>query len=90
MKYLLIYLSCINISAFCIYGIDKYKAIKGKWRISEATLILSAVIGGSIGALAGMKVFHHKTQKKKFSLGVPAILGLQIMAVAVVYYLGGK
>lgn len=90
MKYIIIYLICVNVAAFCMYGIDKYKATHNKWRISEATLIMSAVIGGSIGALVGMRVFHHKTQKKKFSIGVPAILVLQIVAVVVILILGGK
>lgn len=79
-KYILMYLICINAFAFIVYGIDKKKAIKGKWRISESTLIALALIGGSIGALAGMKIFHHKTRKKKFAIGVPAILIIQIAA----------
>lgn len=89
MKYIIIYLICINTAAFLIYGIDKSKAVKNRWRISEASLILVAVIGGSIGALAGMKVFHHKTRKRKFSLGVPVILIIQFLLVLEIYYLGG-
>ena len=77
MKYL-IYLLAINAVTFIIYGIDKYKAKHAKWRISEATLILLAVIGGSIGAWCGMKVWHHKTMHKKFKYGVPVILLLQV------------
>lgn len=68
----------VNIITFIVYGIDKYKARKGKWRISEATLILMAVIGGSIGAWIGMKAWHHKTLHKKFRFGVPAILAAQM------------
>ena len=75
---ILIYLLAINAVTFIIYGIDKYKAKHAKWRISEATLILLAVIGGSIGAWCGMKVWHHKTMHKKFKYGVPAILLLQV------------
>ena len=75
---ILIYLLAINAVTFIIYGIDKYKAKHAKWRISEATLILLAVIGGSIGAWCGMKVWHHKTMHKKFKYGVPAILLLQL------------
>lgn len=71
------YLLFVNIVAFAAYGIDKRKAIKQKWRISEATLLILAAIGGSIGALTGMHVFHHKTRKLKFKAGVPAILLLQ-------------
>lgn len=83
MKYIVIYLICINAATFLIYGIDKYKAVKNRWRISETTLIIAALIGGSVGALAGMKVFHHKTRKKKFVIGVPFILIIQIVAVGV-------
>lgn len=76
--YSLYYLLAINIVTFFLYGIDKYKAKKAMWRISEATLLLMAVIGGSIGAWAGMKVWHHKTMHKKFKYGVPAIILLQV------------
>lgn len=60
------YLTAINITAFIVYGIDKLKAKKGKWRIPESTLLLLAVVGGSIGAWCGVKVWHHKTMHKKF------------------------
>ena len=72
------YLLGINAVTFIMYGIDKYKAKKAKWRISEATLLLLAVLGGSIGAWMGMKVWHHKTMHKKFKYGIPAILLIQI------------
>ena len=72
------YLLAINAVAFIVYGIDKYKAKKAKWRIPEATLLLLAVLGGSIGAWMGMKVWHHKTKHKKFKYGIPAILLIQI------------
>lgn len=71
----------INILTFLIFGIDKYKAKQGKWRISEATLLTLAVIGGSIGALLGMKVWHHKTLHKKFKYGLPLILLAQIAII---------
>ena len=77
-SYLIYYLLAINAVAFIIYGIDKYKAKKAKWRIPEATLLLLAVLGGSIGAWMGMKVWHHKTMHKKFKYGIPAILLIQI------------
>ena len=84
---LLIYLAAINIVAFFLYGIDKWKARHDKWRITEARLIWIAVFGGSIGALLGMKIWHHKTKHNKFRFGLPAILILQIAAVvAAVYY----
>ncbi|MDO4171473.1 MAG: DUF1294 domain-containing protein [Prevotellaceae bacterium] len=71
------YLLTVNIISFVLYGMDKYKAKRGKWRISEATLLTMAVIGGSIGAWTGMKVWHHKTMHKKFTIGVPLVLTLQ-------------
>ena len=72
------YLLTINAITFIVYGIDKYKAKKAKWRISEATLLLLAVLGGSIGAWVGMKVWHHKTMHKKSKYGIPTILLIQI------------
>ena len=81
-SYLTYYLLAINAVAFIVYGIDKYKAKKAKWRISEATLLLLAVLGGSIGAWMGMKVWHHKTMHKKFKYGIPAILLIQIALMA--------
>ena len=73
----LIYFIVINILTLIVYGIDKYRAIHGKWRISEATLFLLALIGGSIGAEIGMYGFHHKTRHPRFVIGIPAILLLQ-------------
>ena len=80
--YILYYLMGINAIAFVIYGIDKFKAKKGKWRIPESTLLLLAIIGGSIGAWFGIKVWHHKTLHKKFKYGIPLIVIAQI-AIAV-------
>ena len=68
----------INLLAFVLFGLDKWKARRGAWRISENALMLSALLGGSIGALAGMRVFHHKTRHKKFTVGVPAMLVLDV------------
>lgn len=82
---LLYYLIGINIVAFLVYGIDKVKARKNKWRIPEATLLMLAVIGGSIGAWLGMKVWHHKTLHKKFKYGLPLILMAQIALIIWVY-----
>lgn len=83
-----VYLVIINITAFAAYGADKQKAKKGKWRISENTLLLLAVLGGSIGAICGMKLFHHKTKKAAFSVGLPVILVLQIMVIVLFAGLG--
>jgi uncharacterized membrane protein YsdA (DUF1294 family) len=69
-----------NLLTFIIYGIDKFKAKKSKWRIPESTLLLLAVFGGSIGAWLGLQVWRHKTQHKKFYIGIPMILTLQVIA----------
>ncbi len=76
---LLLYLLLINITAFCLMGIDKRRAIKHAWRIPEKTLFLSAILGGSAGAIAGMQFFRHKTRHWYFKYGMPAILALQIV-----------
>ena len=78
---LLYYLIVINIVTFLVYGIDKWKAKQGSWRIAEATLLMLPVIGGSIGALLGMKIWHHKTMHKKFKYGLPLILLVQIALI---------
>ena len=80
-KILLIYLAIMNIVAFLTYGLDKWKAKKDKWRVPEKVLLLMAAVGGSIGAFLGMRIFHHKTQKWKFKLGVPVIFLLQVALV---------
>ena len=80
------YLAIINLVTFIIYGIDKLKARHEKWRVPESTLLWFAVIGGSIGALLGMKVWHHKTLHKKFQYGVPAIIIFQLAIIAAVIY----
>lgn len=80
------YLIIVNLGAFFLYGIDKRKAQLGEFRISERNLLLAAAAGGSLGALLGMRVFHHKTKKWKFRLGVPGILALQAAAVYFLFY----
>ena len=72
------YFLLMNLVTFMAFGADKFKAKKGRRRISELSLLLLAAFGGSVGALFGMKVFHHKTLHKKFKYGVPVILALQI------------
>jgi uncharacterized membrane protein YsdA (DUF1294 family) len=81
MELLLYYFVCVNVLTFFVYGIDKWQARQGKWRISEATLLLFAVIGGSIGAWLGMRVWRHKTMHKKFKYGLPLILLVQIALI---------
>lgn len=82
MKYqyvIAIYLVAINLTAYILYAIDKYKSKRQKWRISEKVLIIVALVGGSVGALFAMKMFRHKTKHKKFTIGVPLILIAQIL-----------
>lgn len=86
----LIYLAAINLVTFLVYGIDKWKAQRSKWRIEESTLLWLAVVGGSVGALLGMHVWHHKTQHRKFTWGVPAILLAHIAIAAVIIYFRGS
>lgn len=76
---LICYLIAINVMAFLTYGLDKWKARKSLWRIRESALLALAVLGGSIGAWLGMRVWHHKTQHKKFRYGVPLILAAQVV-----------
>lgn len=78
---ILVYLAVITVMTFLVYGIDKWKAQHKRWRIPESVLLGLAAIGGSIGALLGMKVWRHKTQHKKFKFGVPAILVVQVAVV---------
>ena len=84
MEETICYLLAINIATFFLYGIDKYKAKKSKWRISEATLLMMAAIGGSIGAWAGMRLWHHKTMHREFQHDIPVII---IFQVALAVYL---
>ena len=81
-----IYLVSINVVTFFMYGIDKWKAKKSRWRIREAALLGLAVLGGSIGAWLGMKVWHHKTLHKKFKYGVPAIIIVQLALIGYILY----
>ena len=87
---IIIYLIIMNCIAFALMGIDKDKARKGAWRIPEKSLFLSAILGGSIGAILGMQTFRHKTQHWYFKYGMPLILILQIVAGGFLYlYLSG-
>lgn len=84
MSFILTFFLSINILTFIIYGIDKRRAQKGRWRIPESTLMILAILGGSIGALLGIKIWRHKTMHKKFKYGIPTILILQ--TAALLYY----
>lgn len=78
---IIIYFVIINIVGFLGMGIDKFKAKKGMWRTKEQTLFVIALIGGSIGSIAGMYFFRHKTKHNTFVYGMPAILILQIIII---------
>ena len=84
LKTIIAIFALLNVVAFCLYGIDKYRAIGGKWRIPEKVLLLLAAVGGSIGAYFGMQLFHHKTLKPRFSVGIPLMIVAQVV---IVYYL---
>lgn len=81
IKNIIIYLVSINIIGFFAMWLDKRKAQKGKWRIQEKTLFLITALGGGIGTISGMYTFRHKTKKLAFTVGLPAILILEIIAV---------
>lgn len=75
------YFAVINVATFFTYGLDKWKAKRSRWRIREAALLTLAVLGGSIGAWLGMKVWHHKTQHKKFRISIPIIIIVQAIII---------
>lgn len=81
LLYILAYILFINLVAFFTMYADKQKAKKKAWRIPEKVLFLLAAIGGSIGSIAGMYIFRHKTKHSSFTIGMPVILGLQLMLV---------
>ena len=90
MKLVLYYLLIINAAGFLLMLVDKWKAKKNRWRVRESTLLIVAALGGSIGSLAGMYLFRHKTQHLKFILGVPLILAAQCLVAVVLMALGAK
>lgn len=79
--FLIVWLVLINLIAFAMFGMDKKRAKKGQWRISEKGLFLAALLGGSIGAICGMQLFRHKTRHWYFRIGLPLILLLQAAAL---------
>lgn len=82
---LLVWLAVINLLTFIVYGADKHRARKGKWRVPEKTLFLLPLLGGSVGGILGMRVFHHKTKHWYFVWGIPAILLAQIALAVWIY-----
>lgn len=80
------YLALMSLCAFALCGVDKGRAKKGAWRIPEGTLLLTAALGGSLGLLLGMRLFHHKTRKKRFTVTVPLLLILQLLGLVWLYH----
>ncbi len=74
-----IYLLLVNLAAFAMMGMDKFRARRGLWRIPERTLLLTALVGGSLGAFLGMRLFRHKTRHRAFSIGIPGMLLLHAL-----------
>lgn len=77
-----LYLLLASLTAFCLMGIDKRRARRGKWRVSEKALFLPALLGGALGGVLGMRVFHHKTRHWYFRWGFPLLLALQLAGLA--------
>ena len=84
MKYLVVYLLAVNLLLFGLMGVDKYKAKHDRWRVRESTLFVCAVIGGSVGGILGMRMFHHKTLHTAFRLGFPAVLAVQLLLAGII------
>ena len=85
MQYVLVYLLLINALGFALMLTDKKKAVRKQWRIPEATLISVALLGGSFGCIAGMRLFHHKTKKPAFSIGLPIIFCMQVIGLLILH-----
>jgi uncharacterized membrane protein YsdA (DUF1294 family) len=83
-QWLLAYFITINIISFTSMGMDKWKAIKGKWRTKESTLWLYAFVGGALGSTIGMHVFRHKISQPRFKIGFPLLLLIQAV---IIFYL---
>jgi len=84
MEYLVLYLIIINLIAFLIFRADKKKSEKKLWRVKESTLLSFSLLGGGIGSLLAMKIFRHKTQKRKFTWGVPL---LTLISIIILYFI---
>lgn len=85
IELLLLYLAAVNVLAFMLYGVDKFKARQGRWRISEATLLLTAVLGGALGAWVGMLLWHHKTLHPRFRYGLPLLVLAWLVLLTWIY-----
>ena len=89
MKYFYIYLIIINLTGFFIALSDKKRAVKGKYRISEKTLFAVSLLGGGAGMLLSMRLFRHKTRRKRFMVGIPVILAVQAAFFVYIYFFSG-
>lgn len=87
IKNIIIYLLVVNIIGFFAMGLDKWKAKRGSWRIPENTLFMFTILGGGIGTIAGIYAFRHKTQKKKFTIGMPVIFILEVILIIYLLYI---
>ena len=90
IKLTVYYLLIINAAGFALMLVDKWKAKNNRWRVRESTLLLAAALGGSVGSLAGMYLFRHKTQHLKFTVGIPLILAAQCFLVVLIMALAAK
>ena len=87
VKLLANYIILINLIGITLMFLDKRKAVKNRWRISENTLMLTSLIGGSLGILIGMYTFRHKTKHKKFTIGIPVLLIVNILCIIILLYI---
>lgn len=86
IKVVLVWLAVINLIAFALMGLDKWKARRDAWRIPEKTLFLAALLGGALGGTVGMHLFHHKTRHWYFRFGFPVLLILQLLLAGFLAY----
>ncbi len=87
LLYLLwVYLGIVNVAGFILPAVDKRRAKKDRWRIRESTLFLISALGGSVAMYISMRLFHHKTKHKRFMIGIPVIIVLQLGALFAVWY----
>ena len=81
-----VYLGIVNVAGFILPAVDKRRAKKDKWRIRESTLFIISALGGSVAMYISMRLFHHKTKHKRFMIGIPIIIVLQLGAVFAIWY----
>ena len=84
--FIILYVAAVNVISFIVMGVDKRRAVKRAFRVPESTLFVLAIIGGSIGSITGMHLFHHKTRHWYFLYGMPVILALQIILILAVVF----